>query len=562
MKQLKLNPFKTGVSGKIYAMNGVFALVLSGVLLYVSLQVENATHVVASQGQTLARLSNAREVTHHFTVLRYWMTDLSLSWLNEAEEEADRTRAALDAALTKLEVTDKTLVAEIQPPIQAYIDLMAQSVDCYVDGNRVRGNSLLAEARQQAVDVNERLASLVSAAETSAREAGDTVVTKNASVKMASYGSMVVGISLVAVMGWLFARWIARPIRRVVDMLRDVAEGECDLTKRLDASRPDEFGELAGWFNVFAQNLQKVIDEIRVNSATLSNSSGQLLSVSTELADGADEATSQSGAVASAAEEMSVNMTNMAQSTEQVSSNVKNVASTVEQMNASITEVAKNAEKAASVAGDAATLVQISNDKVGDLGGAVDEIGKVIEVIQDIAEQTNLLALNATIEAARAGEAGKGFAVVATEVKELAKQTAAATDDIRRRIEGVQASTGDAVNAIKEISDVINNVNEVSRTIAAAVEEQSITTKQIVENVAQTATAAEQVATGVNESAVASHEITEHITKVDQVLKQTAQGAQQSRVSGDNFSQLADEMQTLVGQFKTEDTDTASTLAC
>ena len=161
---------------------------------------------------------------------------------------------------------------------------------------------------------------------------------------------------------------------------------------------------------------------------------------------------------------------------------------------------------------------------------------------------------NATIEAARAGEAGRGFAVVATEVKELAKQTAAATDDIRRRIEGIQASTGEAVEAIKEISDVINKVNKVSRTIAAAVEEQSITTKQIANHVSQTASAAETVAQGVNESAAASQEITQNITRVDQVLKQTARGAKQSMEAGADFSEVAEKMQSLVGQFKTEPT--------
>jgi methyl-accepting chemotaxis protein len=195
-------------------------------------------------------------------------------------------------------------------------------------------------------------------------------------------------------------------------------------------------------------------------------------------------------------------------------------------------------------------LVEISNDKITNLGQAADEIGRVIEVIQDIAEQTNLLALNATIEAARAGEAGKGFAVVATEVKELAKQTAAATDDIRTRIESMQASTGDAVESIREISEVINNVNEVSRTIASAVEEQSITTRQISDNVSTTASAAESVARGVAETAMASREITENITRVDGVLMQTAEGADESRDAGTRLSQLAEEMNGLIGRFR------------
>lgn len=197
-------------------------------------------------------------------------------------------------------------------------------------------------------------------------------------------------------------------------------------------------------------------------------------------------------------------------------------------------------------------LAEVSNAKVGDLGTAADEIGKVIEVIQDIAEQTNLLALNATIEAARADEAGRGFAVVATEVKELAKQTASATDNIRRRIEAIQSSTDEAVDSIRSISDIISDVNEVARTIASAVEEQSITTKQIAGNVSQTASAAEVVSRSVSESATASREITESISRVDQGLNRTASGASQTKSAGEGLQQLATEMQELVGLFRLE----------
>ena len=203
------------------------------------------------------------------------------------------------------------------------------------------------------------------------------------------------------------------------------------------------------------------------------------------------------------------------------------------------------------MAGTAAGLAGDGNAKIGELGTAATEIGKVIEVIQDIAEQTSLLALNATIEAARAGDAGKGFAVVATEVKELAKQTAAATEDIRRRIEGIQTSTGQAVRSIGEITEVIKKVNEVSRTIASAVEEQSITTKEIAKNVAETSTAAQTVARGVAESASVTREIARNITDVDAAAKQTAQGATVAQTASGKVSDVTEQLHALVGQFKT-----------
>ena len=167
-----------------------------------------------------------------------------------------------------------------------------------------------------------------------------------------------------------------------------------------------------------------------------------------------------------------------------------------------------------------------------------------------MAEQTNLLALNATIEAARAGDAGKGFAVVATEVKELAKQTAKATEDIRRKIESMQNSTSEAVGAIGKIGDVVKKTDQESRVIASAVEEQSITTKEIAKNVAETATAADAVARGVTETAAAGREITQSIAAVDEAAQTTARGAAQAQTASASLSKLAGELKSLVGQFK------------
>ena len=360
----------------------------------------------------------------------------------------------------------------------------------------------------------------------------------------------VLSTAIILPFAWWIVRNLMLPINATIATLRDIAEGEGDLTRRLDQSRHDELGEMAKWFNAFADRIHDMVCTISANSQILASSSNQLSSTSAQLSRGVADSKQQSASVSAAAEQMSVNMREVADSTDGMSQTIRSVAASVEEMNQTIREIARNAEKSATVAGQAANLVEISNDKISNLGHAADEIGKVIEVIQDIAEQTNLLALNATIEAARAGEAGKGFAVVATEVKELAKQTAAATDDIRSRIEAMQASTSEAVDSIREISKVITNVNEVSRTIASAVEEQSITTRQISDNVSTTASAAESVARGVAETALASREITENITRVDSVLMQTAEGADESRDAGTRLSELAAEMNGLIGQFR------------
>jgi methyl-accepting chemotaxis protein len=354
------------------------------------------------------------------------------------------------------------------------------------------------------------------------------------------------------------AAYQAGEVDKLSETLSKVADG--DVTQSYDVTECDEetaavhaaFAEIGKAVNQMCGNLRTALGKVAENTAQVASASTELSATATQLASGAEETTTQSATVASAAEEMSTNMNNMAASTEEMTTNVKSVASAVEEMTASIGEIAKNAEQASTVAGQRGRIGPSSNENIGQLGTAADEIGKVIETIQDIAEQTNLLALNATIEAARAGDAGKGFAVVATEVKELAKQTADATEDIRRRIEGIQSSTGSAVESIGRISEVIAEVNDVSKTIASAVEEQSITTKEIAKNISETSDAASTVSTGVAQSATASQEITQNISSVDEAARQTAQGASQTENVGSELSKLAEELQSLVGQFKVQ----------
>ncbi len=352
------------------------------------------------------------------------------------------------------------------------------------------------------------------------------------------------------VLAFSIARTITHPLRAAVDMLEDIAEGEGDLTRRLDANGRDELGRLSRAFNTFVDKLQGVIREVASQSQVLTGASEELSSTATGLSEGADNMQGQSASVAAAAEEMSVNMETMASSSSEMTQNIQSVSHAVGEMNTSIGEISRNANQSSSVVSEAALLVDQSNDTIGKLGSAADEIGKVIEVIQDIAEQTNLLALNATIEAARAGEAGKGFAVVATEVKELARQTADATEDIRTRIEAIQKSSVDSVGAIGEIGKVVGSVREVSQTIAAAVEEQSATVATITQSMSSATAAAESISSGVQESAAASREITRNMTGVDEGARQTASGAAQTRTAGDKLGSMAGSIQSAIGAFR------------
>jgi len=365
--------------------------------------------------------------------------------------------------------------------------------------------------------------------------------------------TVVVLVPCLLLLMWLIRREIVKPIKATVNTLRDIAQGEGDLTRRLQADRTDELGDLATWFNTFVSRIEDVVREIAGGASTLRDASHSVRENALGLSLGAEESKSQSAQVSAAAEEMSINLSNVAQCTSEVSDKVAKISLAINQMETTIENVAASATQSAAVASEASQIVQINRGRIDAMGLAANEIGNVINMIQAIAEQTNLLALNATIEAARAGEAGKGFAVVATEVKDLAKQTAMATDDIRIRIETMQTSTSDAVESMQEISDVITRVNALSRDIAQAVDGQKQTARQIATDISTTVTAAASVAYGINETAIASREITQSIARVDQNLAKTSLGASDSQSAGEELSRLASQMQSMVSQFRVAD---------
>ncbi len=341
-----------------------------------------------------------------------------------------------------------------------------------------------------------------------------------------------------------------KPLKALTGMVKDLVAGGGDLTKRLELKSKDEIGALAEWFNQFIQLMQGLIREIAANAVTLKESSQGMAKVAEALSSGAQSMSDQSNAVAGAADQMSGNMTTVASSSEEVASKVNAVAAATEEMNATVMEIAQNSEKARMVTEEAVANAQNASKQVNQLGAAAAEISKVTEVITEISGQTNLLALNATIEAARAGEAGKGFSVVANEIKELAKQTAVATLDIKSTIEGIQGSTSTTVQEIERITQVIHNVNELVATIAAAVEEQSVTTREIAGNISHAARGIDEVSQKVGQNSNVSNEIARSISEVDQAVDMLNRNSSQVQESAEAMSQLALQLNAVVGRFK------------
>jgi len=330
--------------------------------------------------------------------------------------------------------------------------------------------------------------------------------------------------TLLTAAGVVFAlvrKLIVKPLGASLKLANSIARNDLAMDD-LPVAADDEIGEVTGALNTMKNNLKGIIQSITGAVVQVASASEELSSTSQQISANSEETSAQAKVVSSAAQ--------------QVSQNLQTVATGAEEMGSTIKEIAKNATEAAKVATGAVKVAEDTTATVSKLGESSTEIGQVIKVITGIAQQTNLLALNATIEAARAGEAGKGFAVVANEVKELAKETAKATEDISRKIEAIQTDTKAAVDAIAEISGVINQINGISNTIATAVEEQNATTNEMARN--------------VSEAARGSGEINSNISGVAEAAESTSRGASDTQKAAQQLVETSAELRRLVEQFR------------
>ena len=357
------------------------------------------------------------------------------------------------------------------------------------------------------------------------REAGMAVTAAEAASDRSKQVMLAVGAGAVligAALAVLLVRSIIRPLGALNHRLAEIADGDGDLTQRIEDGGRDEVAEAAGGFNRFAGRMQELVAAVADGGRQVAAAAERLNAVSTELAGGSQQTSAQAAAVRASAEE--------------VSAIVSTMAASAEEMNASIAEISRSAARATAIVEGGVRTAAEAGTTIGRLAASSGEIRSVVELITAIAQQTNLLALNATIEAARAGEVGKGFAVVAGEVKDLAQQTASATEEIARKVAAITAGSAEASTAIGRITEVVSEINDTQVAIASAIEEQTATTTEMSRN--------------VGETAVGAGEIAGSISGVAQAADQVNGAAQATRATAGDLVTASDTLTRLVATFR------------
>ena len=506
----------------------------------------------------MPKVELASEIINNINIIARALRNIVIDTSKETQQaEMQRIEKARDTISKNIETLQNTTRSELgRKKLQvlaearlAYIEKYQKYLDLITKGEVDNAkNFLLTQLRTVQTDYFKACEDVITFQNTMAKDAATAANESGGQAKILILSLLAVAVLFGAIAALFIVRSITGPVEKTVRLAETMAKG--DLTARAEVDQKDEIGNMTRAMNGTVTQLRSMIVEIINGINRLTSSSSDLAAVSRLRASSASETAQKSATVATAAEEMSTNIHSVSAAMEQSSSNVGMVATATEEMTATVNEIGQNAEKARSISEKAVRQSQATTDKVTALGESARKVGKVTETITEISEQTNLLALNATIEAARAGDAGKGFAVVANEIKELAKQTAAATVEIKSQIDEMQGTTVSTIGDIEKISQVIAEINSVIGGIATAVVEQSAATNEIAGNISQASQGIAEVNENVAQSTMVIAEITKNILEINTEATQVGESSSQVQQSAQGLSELAAKLETLMKQFK------------
>lgn len=369
-------------------------------------------------------------------------------------------------------------------------------------------------------------------------------------IKIASFIMIIVFVIILVFILNLLLNIILKSISKAVEALSDISEGDGDLTQRLRVIANDEIGALANSFNLFIEKLNHIIKDAAGNSFNVGDAANDMLKIAENISKESDETSKKTINISRSTDSVNENIKSVSASMDEATSNISTIASSIVEMSATVNEISQRASEANDISQKAVSMSTETSTQMQELGDSAQEINRVTETITEISEQTNLLALNATIEAARAGEAGKGFAVVAGEIKELATQTATATQEIKGKITGIQDATASSITNIESINKVINEFNELITSIAAAIEEQTSTTQEISSNITFLSEGIADANNSVSQSAEAVNEISNETNAVNSSVGELASSGSQLKEDAQSLAALADNLTSLMKSFK------------
>jgi methyl-accepting chemotaxis protein len=547
--------------GKKYGLIIFFISILLPVLVITSwfygTKTKNLTEKTLTE--SLVFVLKAKEMQIAVIQVQQLLTDISATKNEQGYDEA-KTYASQFINLSNefLEIytreNNQKAIEEIKKlnkDFNAFHEMGKTMANAYITGGAAEGNKIMAKFDPYAKSITVNTTSFLQNHIDKLKEnmnSISSIVNKSRNI------NLILGIAIyiaLLISVFLITGVIKRNIISIKTFTDTMAKG--DYANSLGAGNNEDIGQISNQLNVLKSETSKVLIDINNGISTLNTSSNNLYAISEKLKQGAELNCELASNAAKDSETVSDNMTSVAAASEQVSTNINMVASSAEEMSVTINEIAKNTESARVITDRAVSQTQLASTKVDELGEVAADINKVTETITEISDQTNLLALNATIEAARAGEAGKGFAVVANEIKELARQTSEATNEIKEKVNAIQTSSMDTISMIKEINQINKQVNEIVTIIANAVEEQSVTTQEIASNISQASEGIQEVNKNMAQCSALAGNISKDVSGVHSSSNEMAINSFEVNISLYELQKLAQRLKGVMEKFRLKD---------